>query len=369
MSESDKKTPECVRRFDAGELSKPQKLANGWLRVDGYLTRTGVFSYRKPDGTQRRELRLPEEVFKADVLESFSMVPLTDEHPPVGFLDSTNAGQFSKGAIEAPRREGKYMRARMLVTDADLIRVLEAREKTELSCGYSCELEAESGVYEGERYDCIQRNIRGNHVAIVTKGRAGPEVRMRLDSSDAAMVESEVIAEVTTPKVLSGAKMIKLDGVEVEVSEVVEKHIASLKADLDKASARADGLAEEVKAAQITLVEASNPAKITALVNARVSLVSKASKVLGDEFKADGLSETEIKLAVLAKTSPEFKAEGKSEDYITARFDMAVEKAETHNDGLAAARVAVTDSSVSVPAVDPRARMIDDLKKLYKAKQ
>ena len=43
----------------------------------------------------------------------------------------------------------------------------------------------------GERYDHRQTNIRGNHVAIVRKGRAGPDVKLLLDSEDAILVEDD----------------------------------------------------------------------------------------------------------------------------------------------------------------------------------
>lgn len=173
-----------AQRLDRGiALQKPTKLSNGWLRIDGRITRTGVFTYRLPDGKLRRELRLPEEVFKADTMQSFALVPVTDEHPPA-FLDATNTKEYARGSVAGTlRQDGQFVAGEMLVTDADLIAKLEGGKAREISCGYTCDLEESPGELNGERYDAIQRNIRGNHVAIVERGRAGPEARVRMDAA------------------------------------------------------------------------------------------------------------------------------------------------------------------------------------------
>lgn len=173
-----------AQRLDRGiALQKPTKLENGWMRIDGRITRTGIFTYRLPDGKLRRELRLPEEVFKTDAMQSFSLVPVTDEHPPA-FLDATNTKEFARGSVAGTlRQDGQFIAGEMLVTDADLIAKLEKGKAREISCGYTCDLEESPGELNGERYDAIQRNIRGNHVAIVERGRAGPEARVRMDAA------------------------------------------------------------------------------------------------------------------------------------------------------------------------------------------
>jgi hypothetical protein len=53
--------------------------------------------------------------------------------------------------------------------------------KKELSIGYRCLYDLTPGVYNGQQYDAVQREIRGNHLALVEEGRAGPEVAV-LDS-------------------------------------------------------------------------------------------------------------------------------------------------------------------------------------------
>ena len=92
------------------------------------------------------------------------------------------------------RKDGEFVAGELLVTDADLIKKLEDGAARELSCGYNCDLDEKPGVTaDGLRYDAIQRNIRGNHVAVVPKGRAGPEARVRMDG---APVEGRTIGAV-----------------------------------------------------------------------------------------------------------------------------------------------------------------------------
>jgi len=179
-------------RIDRGNLSKPVKMSNGWLRIDGRITRTGVFTYRNSDGTMRRELRLPEEVFKSDAMQSFALVPVTDEHPP-GFLDAKNTREYARGSVAGTlRKDGEFIAGELLVTDADLIKKLEDGAARELSCGYNCDLDEVPGVTsDGLRYDAIQRNIRGNHVAVVPKGRAGPEARVRMDGASVEVLDGD----------------------------------------------------------------------------------------------------------------------------------------------------------------------------------
>ena len=50
-----------VYRLDSIPLGKAVYTEEGYLRDRPILTSTGIFEYRNPDGTIRRELRLPEE--------------------------------------------------------------------------------------------------------------------------------------------------------------------------------------------------------------------------------------------------------------------------------------------------------------------
>ena len=177
---------EQVRRWDAGTVGKVERTDQGYLRAPAAITKTGVFSYKLPGGKTRRELRLPDEVFAPMAMQSFGLAPLTNRHPrePSGkpiMLTAGNTARYQVGSVVEPRQDGDHVAAIVQVTDANAIDDVEAG-RTQLSCGYDCALEFTPGVTssipgvpDGQRYDAIQRDIRGNHVALVDSGRAGSD--------------------------------------------------------------------------------------------------------------------------------------------------------------------------------------------------
>lgn len=385
-----------VRRFDRSAIPSVTRTPQGYLRSDAFLTRAGVFEYRQPDGTVRREFRPPEEVFAADSLASFSLAPLTLLHPTEP-LTPENTTKYRVGTVgESVSREELFVRAPVVVQDAAAIRAVESGEAQELSCGYSAELEMTAGEWQGERYDAIQRQIRGNHVALVPRGRAGPEVRLHLDAADAEQVQPEPEPPAggdtsgVNPAPTGGTMTtkIKIDGITCEVSEQAAEAIArqdaklaselkdrdeqlatlkadaekaradvaelvkAAKADADKEKARADALQAEKEKAEKARKDAADA--LPALVKARVALETRARKVLGAEAKLDELDELGIKRAVVAKLQPEAKLDGASEAYVQARFDIAMEAAEkepARNPSLERAR-ADAEAARSQPRAD-----------------
>lgn len=337
-----------VRRVDRGELKKPVRAANGWLKVDAFITRTGVFNYVNPDGTIRREARKPEHVFDAESLASFSMVPVTDEHPPT-FLDSENTWGYQRGHLgEAVVQAEDKVSAPLMITDSNLARKVERGDARELSCGYTCDLVEEKGKLDGEEYDFVQTNIRGNHVAVVPQGRAGSTVRIHMDAADAVMLAPGSAGDPIPPPNSEERPMANVkfrhDSIEYEAPEQVAQVVAKLDEKVQKSDAEAKRVAAEAKAkmdaqqAKIDALEADlakekkaradaeDPARMDALVKARAELMGIAQAALGKDFKLDGLSEKEIKLAVLEKERPDFKFDEKSDDYVQAAFDMAAVK-------------------------------------------
>jgi uncharacterized protein len=188
-----------VRRFDSGstDRARAQKTPEGFLRAPARLTRVGVFPYRT-DKVIRRELRLPEEVFRPDSLATFELMPLTNDHPK-NPLDVTNAGAHqvgSVGGIHRDKEDPDYMAGTVLITERRAVQDVESG-KVEISNGYACDLEIKSGIWvdsqgRGHPYDAIQRNIRANHIAIVERGRAGPGARLRLDAADESEIGEQI---------------------------------------------------------------------------------------------------------------------------------------------------------------------------------
>ena len=121
--------------------------------------------------------RSPEEVFAEAALASFEGKPVTNDHPPeligpdeVKKYEMGHAQNIRQGAGEW---EG-YVIADLHIHDRELISAIQGG-KREISCGYECEyLDNGDGTYS-------QKNIRGNHVAVVDRGRAGKRAAI-LDS-------------------------------------------------------------------------------------------------------------------------------------------------------------------------------------------
>lgn len=353
-------------RFDRNELRKPQRHDSGFIRVDAHISRVGIQEYRLGNGQTRRELRPPEEVFDAASLESFAGVPVTLNHPPK-LLSAKDAQKYSVGSVgEVVTPEDTKVRSSLAIHHADAISDVLSGRRAEVSCGYSCDLDETPGVWNGQRYDAIQRNIRGNHVALVTKGRAGPDVRIRLDAEDGEAVPHTKEEAPTMMKV-------RLDGVEFEAAEELAKAVTATVTKLDGLQAKFDAQAEELKATQTKLDAATDPKAVAAVVAARVQLEGSARKVLGAEAKLDGLTEKEVKLQVLAKLRPSAKFDDKSDAYVDGAFETALESktssvAEVRKDAAQG-----SDEEVEAPWLsksDPkaaRARMLERLDSLATA--
>ena len=71
--------PVKVRRYDRAPLGRSRRTDEGFLITPAHLTRTGVLEYLNPDGSVRRELRLPEDVFAPASLETYALKPVTRE--------------------------------------------------------------------------------------------------------------------------------------------------------------------------------------------------------------------------------------------------------------------------------------------------
>jgi hypothetical protein len=341
-----------VKRFDAAPVGKAIKLDNGFLKAPARLTRTGVFEYRQADGTVVRELRLPEEVFHPDSIASFQLLPLTDDHP-IDAVTAENATTLAVGSIGEPHQDGDFLAAQLLVTSDKVVKKVMSG-KQELSCGYFCDREqaAPGAMHDGKPYDFIQRNIRGNHVAIVDKGRAGPQAKIRLDSTDAVLVD-----ETPTKEEIKMAKLT-IDGAEFEVTEevqaAVDAKLAKAQAEIDATKATLDAANASlatVEAEKLATVEqlkaATSPAAVQAAVAARVALEKSAASVL-PEAKFDGLSEGEIKRQVTAAVFPAISLDGKSDDYVSALFEAALVAKPASNPLTDKAAALVSDSDKPV---------------------
>lgn len=331
------------------ETNPAEKTAEGFLIARAPVTSIGVFSYRNPDGSERRELRLPEEVFAEESLASLKMKPLTLLHPDEK-VTPENVGELSVGSVGSDVTSDSYrVYVSLTATKKDAIDSVENGSARSLSCGYDCDIEWTSGTWMGMKYDCIQRNIRYNHVALVPVPRAGDGNAIRMDSAGTPTLPDMNKHENNTNQEDKMDK-IHLDGADYQAEPQV---IAAY----NKAVDRADGLEKELEKARndakeqldkltaakstveaerdsikerLDAMENEMPGKIEKAIKDRLELVSKATAA-GVEVKAD-MADADIKKAVISKVFPSANLDGKDEAYIAARFDCACELSATNGE-------------------------------------
>ena len=118
-------------------------------------------------------LRHPDELKKA--AESFNGVPLLIKHTPVNPDD--HRPDLTVGSVgTSAEYDHPYLYNSLTITAREGIEAVESEAQRELSSGYRYRADMTPGVYQGVRYDGIMRDIGGNHVALVSEGRAGADV-------------------------------------------------------------------------------------------------------------------------------------------------------------------------------------------------
>ena len=170
-----------VIRLDSVQMPRAYFTPEGFLKDKPVLTSTGIFEYQNPDGSVRRELRLPEDVFSPESLKSYRGKPICISHD-AGLIDKDNVAENQIGTILSEgERSGSDVVAEIIIHDTDAMKDSGYKE---LSLGYNLDLEETPGEWHGEHYDAIQRNIKINHLALVREARAGEQARLNMDSRD-----------------------------------------------------------------------------------------------------------------------------------------------------------------------------------------
>lgn len=167
------------KRIDSISVDQTYYTDEGYLVDHPIVTTCGIFEYKNDDGSSRRELRLPEDVFDEKSLESYKGKPIIITHD-AGEVDKENVRREQIGTIMSKGyRDGENVRCEIIIHDTN---ALERCGLKELSLGYSLDTDDTPGVYRGEKYDCIQKNIEINHLALVGEARAGETARLNIDS-------------------------------------------------------------------------------------------------------------------------------------------------------------------------------------------
>lgn len=303
-------------RYDKVEI-RAQRNDAGFITDTPILTRTGVFVYKSPDGTERREYRPPHVVFAADSLAGYKGLPITDCHP--GKVTRANVKKHLVGTVVSEGRQdgATDLVAELVIHDPTPV----DQGKKELSVGYEVTFDETPGVSpEGERFDATQISIKPNHLALVHKGRAGT-ARLNLDAADAVNTQEEE-STMTMVKVKLDSTGLAYDAAPEVAQEVdrLTKALATATAATDTAAARADSAEAELK----TTKESIAQIKLDSAAAARTRLdLESEVKALGLTVKQDA-TDRELRESVIKHVRGEsFKMDGKSDDYVAAAYDLA----------------------------------------------
>jgi hypothetical protein len=158
---------------------------NGFWKIeDNPLSKVGVFPYLGKQISDELEpdkiymvYRPANELFNKETIDSFNLVPLVNDHEMIGEGYTPAEDKGVDGVINNVKAKGNVLIGDIKIFSESMKDDIKSGKK-ELSMGYTCSYDISSGVFQGERYEAIQKDIRGNHVALVERGRMGSDVRV-----------------------------------------------------------------------------------------------------------------------------------------------------------------------------------------------
>lgn len=314
----------AIAYHEAGKdrsISSREYDVNNWCVIKGNpLSKVGIFPYsgRSILGEERiaqllaegneaavnkmyNVYRPEEELSDPETINSFKLIPWVDDHTMLGGRERNLTPAEEKG-IEGVIGDEVYFDNGVLYGNikifSESLRELIESGKSELSAGYWCVYDFTPGVWKGIAYDAIQRKIRGNHLALVSAGRMGPDVAVldhltfTFDAKELqTMAEKEKELEERLKKTEDSLKtaldmlekMSTKDAEEEKEKKEKEAKDAEEKEERKKEEEAKD---EEEKAEKEKLAKDAEEAKKTGMDAAE--LARNAVKELAD-FKRNGL--------------------------------------------------------------------------------
>jgi len=362
-------------RRDSIALTDTYYTEEGYLRDTPVVTTVGIFEYHNPDGSVRRELRLPEHVFAPESLASYKGKPVIITHN-AGEINVDNVQQEAIGTMLSDGiQDGDSVRVQIVIHDT---KAMENSGLRELSLGYDLELDETPGTWNGQPYDAVQTNIRINHLALVRQARAGNTARLNIDSRDneeggtlmdpeknnldtgglspeqladaiaqykANHPEGGGAADGGDPNNSAGTPAVETKPTAAEQIQAVKDHrdnrdpnadpaqtIAQQDADIDALLGIIDALQAASDMGGNNDGAGAPPATtntdgvdIDAMVRARLAVAR-----VGDKLGINGIEAMPIrdaKCAVIKHVNPKLNLDGRSDAYIDAAYDLAAEQA------------------------------------------
>ncbi len=336
----------------------------GFLRAAGRIMRDGWLQYS--DGQETwGEFRSADEVDKS--LDSFRNLPITVGHPDA-FLTPDNVDQFQVGQLGSNIARDPELKDHIL---SDVLitgrKGLDAIQDgvVELSIGFSAVVIPERGTdAHGRAFRFVQTDIRGNHVAIVERGRAGKDARLILDAKGKTMKLADILklTKITNGDAEHDDVSIEIGGVAFvvprPVAELIEQLMANQKEpdpEAEPGTAAPDqepgdptpkpaSVGAQAPAAAPEQTDAATQAKLDAQdveINAlKKDKAIRDRKVLLDKAAHAGVAidtakdktDAAIMRTVVLDLEPDLKAKldehADSADYLLAMFERVIDKAD-----------------------------------------
>lgn len=239
-----------VRNARAMDRESARKVdINGWLTVEGNpISKEGVYDYLgsqipgypgNPDDIVK-VYRPMEELMRPETIESFKLLPFIDDHKWLGEKGiDTGSLPFTGITGEGVYADAPYLRSNLKVFSEELKADIIAG-KVELSPGYLYDVYLQPGVWNGQPYQYVQRNLRGNHLALVMTGRTGSDVAV-MDSDDTSN---------------QGKKKMTLEELLAAIAKLDEVGKAALMAGINHMSGEADAPGAEANPPTIPATDA-----------------------------------------------------------------------------------------------------------------
>lgn len=194
-----------VRNARAMDRESARKVdLNGWVTIEGNpISKEGVYDYlgsQIPGYTGDpndivKVYRPMEELMRPETIESFKLLPFIDDHTWLG-EKGIDAGSLPFTGItgEQVYADAPYLRSNLKMFSEEMKADIIAG-KVELSPGYLYDVYLQPGVWNGQPYQYVQRNLRGNHLALVMTGRTGVDVAVMDSANDNPQEKSKMTLE------------------------------------------------------------------------------------------------------------------------------------------------------------------------------
>ena len=296
----------------------------------------------KPNGIYN-VYRPVSEISKREFIESLNAKPLLDDHTVIGNVGGMESPDSKReaGVLTEVKLVGNELRGRIDVWSPSLLDKIR-QGKRELSLAYSCSFTPSRGVFNGEKYDFIQSDLKcGNHLALVDEARNGPDCRV-------------------TDGVFARDEKITLENSEMDISKLSKDEvIEALK-----------GCSDEVKAACKDFLNTPTEEEKKAQEEAEKKAKEEADRKAAEDAEAKAKAEEEAKKAAEEKAAEDAKKaeeeKQKACDAAIAEYKRVIELAEkckpifgtVATDGIRTEQ----DLAVKVCALDSAPKFLKDCK-------